>query len=94
MNSPPSIGTYIDAEEKELIEAIELDEYDFGKSNLNPDRLAFFKNAAQNTLNDERQKISLRVPKNDLSRLKAKAMRDGIPYQTAINSLIHKYVSR
>ncbi len=94
MNKEPHIGTYIDDEEKELIEAIEQDEYDFGESNLNPERLEFLKKAAQNTLNDERQKISLRVPINDLSRLKAKAMREGIPYQTAINSLIHKYVSR
>ena len=70
------------------------DEYSFGESTLTPEKLAFFKKAAQNTLNDERQKISIRVPRNDLSRLKAKAMREGIPYQTAINSLIHKYVSR
>jgi predicted DNA binding CopG/RHH family protein len=94
MKKEPHIGKYIDDEEKELVEAIERDDYVFGESNLNPEKLEFFKKAAQNTLNDERQKISLRVPKNDLSRLKAKAMREGIPYQTAINSLIHKYVSK
>ena len=93
MKKEPQIGTYIDDEEKELIEAIELDEYAFGESNLNPEKLGFLKKSAQNTLNDERQKISLRVPKNDLSRLKSMAMREGIPYQTAINALIHKYVS-
>ena len=93
MQKEPTIGQYIDDEEKELVEAIENDEYAFGESNLTPERVAFFKKAARKTLNDERQKISLRVPKNDLSRLKAKAMREGIPYQTAINSLIHKYVS-
>ena len=94
MKQEPQIGEYIDDEEKELVEAIEYDKYVFGESNLNPEKLAFFKKAAQNTLHDERQKISLRVPKNDLSRLKAKAMREGIPYQKAINSLIHQYVSR
>ncbi len=93
MNKKPYISTYVDDEEKELVEAIELDDYTFGKSNLSPERLEFLKKAAQNTLNDERQKISLRIPRNDLSRLKAKAMREGIPYQTTINSLIHKYVS-
>lgn len=94
MKKEPHINTYIDDDEKELVEAIESDKYDFGESNLDPERLVFLKKVAQNTLNDERQKISLRVPRNDLSRLKAKAMREGIPYQTAINSLIHKYVSR
>ena len=93
MQKEPTIGQYIDDEEKELVEAIENDEYVFGESNLISERVAFFKKAARKTLNDERQKISLRVPKNDLLRLKAKAMREGIPYQTAINSLIHKHVS-
>lgn len=93
MSKEPHIGTYIDDEEKELIEAIELDGYNFGESTLNDAKLSFLKKAAENTLNDKRQKISIRVPRNDLSRLKAKAMREGIPYQTAINSLIHKYVS-
>jgi predicted DNA binding CopG/RHH family protein len=41
---------------------------------------------ARNTINEQRQKISIRVPRTDLARLKAKAMREGIPYQTAINS--------
>jgi len=45
-------------------------------------------------LNEERQKISLRVPRTDLARLKAKAMRDGVPYQTVINSLIHKHINQ
>ena len=94
MHKEPTIGRYIDDEERELVEAIERDGYAFGKSNLTPERIEFFKQAARKTLNDERQKISLRVPKHDLSRLKVKAMREGIPYQTAINSLIHKYVSK
>lgn len=94
MNKKPTIGQYIDKEEKELVEAIEHDDYNFGESGLTSEKLAFFKEAAKNTLNDERQKVSIRIPKNDLSLLKAKAMREGIPYQTAINSLIHKYVSK
>ena len=80
MKKQPSIDTYIDDEEKELIEAIESDDYTFGESNLSSERLGYLKRAAQNTLSNERRKTSLRVPENDLSRLKAKAMREGIPY--------------
>lgn len=35
--------------------------------------------------------VSIRVRERDLERLRARAEREGLPYQTAINSLIHKY---
>lgn len=94
MNNEPKIGAYIDDEERELVEAIESDDYEFGESQLTPARLAVLQDAARNTLNEQRQKISIRVPRTDLSRLKAKAMREGVPYQTVINSLIHKHVAK
>jgi predicted DNA binding CopG/RHH family protein len=94
MNKEPKIGAYIDDEERELVEAIESDDYEFGENQLTPERLAALQQAARNTLNEQRQKISLRVPQTDLARLKAKAMREGVPYQTIINSLIHKHVSQ
>ena len=94
MNNEPKIGAYIDDEERELVEAIESDDYEFGENQLTPERIAELQQAARNTLNEQRQKISLRVPRTDLARLKAKAMRDGVPYQTVINSLIHKHVSQ
>lgn len=35
--------------------------------------------------------VSIRVRENDLARLRDRAADEGIPYQTVINSLIHKY---
>jgi predicted DNA binding CopG/RHH family protein len=49
--------------------------------------------AARNTLNDERVPISLRISKHNLSKLKARALREGMPYQTLINSILHKAVN-
>lgn len=37
--------------------------------------------------------ISLRINENDLDRLKEKANKTGLPYQTMINVVIHKYVT-
>lgn len=37
--------------------------------------------------------ISLRIDTQDLSLLRDEAERQGIPYQTLINSLIHRYVN-
>ena len=37
--------------------------------------------------------ISLRLSEFDLNKLKEKAKNDGIPYQTLINTILHKYVT-
>ena len=39
------------------------------------------------------QAISIRLSSYDLAKLKETAEREGIPYQTLINSVLHKYVS-
>ncbi len=83
-------------EEKELIESVEnaIGKDDFVPvSNLTPERLKMFRVAAKNTLNEKTIQITLRVPQADLVRLKAQAIREGIPYQTWIKSILHKAVS-
>ena len=97
MKKEPQIGSYIDDEEKELIEAMEASINADGfvpESVATTEMLAELRQAARDTLNEERERISLRVPRTDLARLKAQAMREGIPYQTKINALIHKAVSQ
>jgi predicted DNA binding CopG/RHH family protein len=44
---------------------------------------------AKNTLNKTRH-INIRLTERDLYRLKAKAIEEGIPYQTLASSILHK----
>lgn len=37
--------------------------------------------------------ISLRISNYDLEKLKEKANTEGVPYQTLINSILHKYIT-
>ena len=37
--------------------------------------------------------ISLRIANFDLEKIKEKANNDGIPYQTLINTILHKYIT-
>jgi len=37
--------------------------------------------------------ISLRVSNYDLGKIKERANAEGIPYQTLINSILHKYIT-
>ncbi len=46
---------------------------------------------AQNTIAKNKM-ITIRLSDRDLMRLKAKAMQEGLPYQTLVASLIHKYI--
>ena len=93
MRNEPTVGKFLDREEEELFRAIESDAYDFGKSALTPTRKTELQKAARTTLNDERVQITLRVSKYNLSKLKARALREGMPYQTLINSILYKSVN-
>ena len=46
--------------------------------------------AARNT---QRQHISIKVPQDDLTLLKAEADQNGLRYQSLINSILHQYVT-
>ena len=76
----------LDAYEKEILEA-----YEDGRlrpSESQPD----FQAIARNTIKKNR-KINIRISENDLSAIQRRAAREGIPYQTLIGSVLHKYAS-
>jgi predicted DNA binding CopG/RHH family protein len=92
MNKVPTIGAYSDAEEKELIASLEAEGAIF-ESKLTSTRKKEIQALAHATMNARREKITLRISHVDLARLKSRAMQDGMPYQTLINSILHKAVS-
>jgi predicted DNA binding CopG/RHH family protein len=92
MNKVPTIGKYLDKEERALIESLEADGAVF-KSHLTPTRREELQAVARATMNAEREKITLRISRSDLSRIKSRALQEGMPYQTLINSILHKAVS-
>jgi len=47
---------------------------------------------ASNTLN-KNKKINIRITDWDYEKIKIKAVSEGLPYQTLISSIIHKYVT-
>ena len=91
MAKEPTIGAFIDDEERELYESLQNDADDW-VSIKNPELVERYQRAAQRTL-DERAKITIRIPRRNLAKLKARALREGIPYQTLINSILHKAVN-
>lgn len=79
----------LDQQEQELLEAFEAGEF---QSELTPDRKAFIeRSAAQTSKKDKR--INIRISTSDLAAIQRRALENGIPYQTLVASILHKYVS-
>ncbi len=53
---------------------------------------ALWQDAARKALAGSRQRVSIMIPERDLARLKARAAEEGMPYQTLINSILHRYL--
>ena len=81
---------YLDTEEKNLIESLEKDgwkpvkDLDAWKTKLSK--------TATNTLTKD-QRMNIRITKSDFDGIKVRAVEEGIPYQTLVASIIHKFLT-
>jgi predicted DNA binding CopG/RHH family protein len=78
-----------DTDEQELIDSIESGEWTSVKD-FNAIKSQLMKAATETALKDHR--INVRVSKRDAEALKTKALEEGIPYQTLVTNILHKYV--
>jgi len=79
----------LDQEEKEILEA-----YESGKLKLSkPSKkeIAAIKAAALSTFRKDKR-ITIRLYDHDFKGIQKKALQMGIPYQTLISGVIHRYV--
>jgi len=80
----------IDQEEQDLMESIERDEWQPVK-NIDQEKEKAIA-AARNTLKKDKR-INLRLTQKDYHQIQIKAIEEGIPYQTLISSIVHKYLN-
>jgi predicted DNA binding CopG/RHH family protein len=79
----------IDEYELEVLSAFEKGQL---KSVATKAELARIKAAARATAIKDRR-VNIRLSSGDLSDIQAKALEEGVPYQTLIASVLHKYVT-
>jgi predicted DNA binding CopG/RHH family protein len=80
----------LDKEEREILRGVEADEW---KSVPKKKReLARYGEYAKATFRKDRR-INIRISSKDLEALQKRALEEGIPYQTLVSSVLHKYVS-
>jgi predicted DNA binding CopG/RHH family protein len=78
---------YLDKDERELAKSLEKEEW---ISDLTKKQKKQYEEYARYSLS-KRKRINIRMSERDLKKIQAKAIEEGIPYQSLISMLIHKY---
>jgi len=78
---------YLDEDEMELAKSLETEEW---VSDLSKKEKKQYEEYARNSLTKQKR-INIRMTERDLKKIQAKAIEEGIPYQSLISMLIHKY---
>jgi len=81
--------TKLSKEEKQILDDFEAGEF---RSVLTPERKKMLQAIAENTFKKDKR-INIRISSRDLVSLQRRALEEGIPYQTLVSSVLHKYVS-
>lgn len=76
-------------EEKDLLDAVEAGQFE---SVLTASRREELVEIASNTFKKDKR-INIRISNRDLTAIQSRATEEGIPYQTFVSSIIHKYIS-
>jgi predicted DNA binding CopG/RHH family protein len=77
------------SEEREILRSYEKGEWVSSKK-LPADRKQL-KGYAKAALKKDKR-INIRISENDLIQLQRKAVQDGLPYQTLVSSVLHKFI--
>ena len=77
-------------DEKDLFESVEKGEW-ISVDDL-AGEIAVAREAAEATYGKD-QRMNIRISSRDMSQLKVRAREEGIPYQTLVSSIIHRYLS-
>jgi predicted DNA binding CopG/RHH family protein len=80
----------MDSEEREILASYERDEWRPVKTGRS--EIVKLQQYARNTL-QKNKRINIRLAEQDLVGIQTKAIEEGLPYQTLISSVLHKYLS-
>ena len=82
--------TKLTKEEKEILDSFEKDEW-VPVTNLTKRKKELMA-YARNTLRKDKR-LNIRISERDLLELQKKAVNEGLPYQTYVSSIIHKFIN-
>jgi predicted DNA binding CopG/RHH family protein len=77
-------------DENELFDSVEKGEW--GSVENLAEEIAVAKEAAEATYGKD-QRMNIRISSRDMNSLKVRAREEGMPYQTLVSSIIHRYLT-
>ena len=80
----------LDANEKEILESVERGEWRSSRG-IKRERTKYARYARATFRKDRR--LNIRISTKDLEAIQKRALEEGLPYQTLISSLLHKYAA-
>ena len=84
-------NNFIDNHEKKDIEI--WDNVDILKIENDKENIKNLKSVAKEHIKSNETKINMRISKDELEKIKQKAQKEGLKYQTFIKSILHKYIT-
>jgi len=79
----------LNPEDQEMLEAFEAGEFE---SDLKDERRTQLVQLAEEAIRKDKR-INIRISSRDLEALQRRAIEEGLPYQSLVSSVLHKYVS-
>ena len=79
----------LNKEEKNILVSVERGEW---RATTKKSDLRRYQEAAQQMMRKD-TRLNIRISSHDLKNLQKRAMQEGLPYQTFVSSLLHKYVT-
>lgn len=79
----------LNPEDQDMLEAFEAGEFE---SDLKDERRTQLAQLAEETIKKDKR-INIRISSRDLEALQRRAIEEGLPYQSLVSSVLHKYVS-
>jgi len=83
---------YLDDEERDLIESIEatpIEEFKPAPDSVKQE----LREAARAHVQSHQTRMNIRISEADLEKIKERAAREGLKYQSLVKSVLHKYVT-
>ena len=84
---------YFELDKKEKDVLADFDKGGFASVKKIKSEKAKYQNYAKLTLGKSKN-VNIRLSEKDLAKIKSKAAADGLPYQTLLSSLIHRYADK
>ena len=79
----------LNPEDQEMLEAFDAGEFE---SDLKDERRTQLAQMAEESIKKDKR-INIRISSRDLEALQRRAIEEGLPYQSLVSSVLHKYVS-